>query len=137
MLQKTLPQKIIASDKFASGDVSGAILDGYRQTDDELLRLCDAENWTDGATGVVGLLVGDKLYTCKTLSCGFFTVFCFESSLDCTVRISMRWRFRVGRIDRWRCAVSFVQTQADSALPNEHELSLLEVIGKKRTNERD
>jgi len=60
---KTLPQKIVASEKFKNGDIAGAVADGYRNTDNELLRLCDNENWPDGATGVVGIICNDKLHT--------------------------------------------------------------------------
>ena len=65
LLQTTLPSKIVATPKFADGDVVGAIIDGYRNTDNELLRLCDNENWPDGATGVVAIIHNGKLYTCK------------------------------------------------------------------------
>ena len=63
-----MPAKIVASDKFKSGDIVGAITDGYLNTDNELLRLCDNENWPDGATGVVGIIHDDKLYTCSSLA---------------------------------------------------------------------
>jgi len=62
-VKNTLHHKIIATDKFKNDDIEGAIKDGYLNTDNELLKMCDAEDWTDGCTAVVGLIHKGKLWT--------------------------------------------------------------------------
>jgi serine/threonine protein phosphatase PrpC len=62
-VKQTLHHKIVASDLFKQKRYDDAIRAGYAATDDELLKICDAENWQDGSTAVVGLIVDDQLIT--------------------------------------------------------------------------
>jgi serine/threonine protein phosphatase PrpC len=62
-VKQNLHHKIVASELFKQKKYEDAIRAGYAATDDDLLQLCDAEQWQDGATGVVGLIVDDQLIT--------------------------------------------------------------------------
>lgn len=62
-VKQTLHHKIVASEHFKAKRFDEAVRAGYAACDDELLKLCDAESWQDGATAVVALLVEQQLIT--------------------------------------------------------------------------
>jgi len=62
-VKQTLHHKIVATELFKEKRYDDALRAGYSSTDDELLKLCDAEDWQDGSTAVVALIVADKLIT--------------------------------------------------------------------------
>lgn len=48
--------------QFKEGDIEGALKAGFAQTDDEIVKKSNADGWMNGSTGVVAILVDNKLY---------------------------------------------------------------------------
>jgi len=61
-VQSDLHKNIISKPQFASGDFETAIKEGFAQTDEAIVTRSNTEGWMNGSTGVIGLLVDNKLY---------------------------------------------------------------------------
>mmetsp|Transcript_4679 Transcript_4679/g.5072 ORF Transcript_4679/g.5072 Transcript_4679/m.5072 type:complete len:355 (+) Transcript_4679:52-1116(+) len=62
LVQSLLHKCIIDSDKWKAGDVDGAIVEGFKKTDETIVSLSNEKGWMNGSTAVCGIVVDKTLY---------------------------------------------------------------------------
>lgn len=63
LVQSELHKNVVSKAQFQSGDIYAALSEGFAQTDDFIVTKSNEEGWMNGSTGVVSVLVDNKLYT--------------------------------------------------------------------------